>query len=112
MVEEDQGLVGKVVMAIAQGAVHIGILKGENPLTLKEPYLTITGGSMHPTNIRVESRSGVVDGNIKPYTSDRLESYLSGYCHGVDVAKAVTRMVGGLYGNNTPTEGLKENQIT
>jgi hypothetical protein len=99
--DNKQSLEGKVVMFSSSGSLIIGRHSSNSSPTLDAPYLKITGGSMHPTDIRLETNPRTIDGTPKLYTPGGLEAYLIGNCHGVDNAQLVVSMMDG-YANKSP----------
>lgn len=108
---EDNSLEGKVVVSLEPKRMQIGILEKDNPPTLAQGYLTITGGAGVETNILVNSNSGVVQGELRPYNPSSLAGDLQKYrCQGVQTSKLVAAMVQGAYGNRL-TEQPEEDPV-
>lgn len=95
---DKSGLVGKIVMIISS-EVQLGKLRSLDPLILSAPYLIITGGSTEDPNLELHASGFVtVSGQPELYHPDSLVQRLErNLCFSPDEAKAIVRMVEGLY---------------
>lgn len=98
IVPDKAGLVGKILMLV-NSEVQLGRLQSFEPLILSAPYLAITGGSTKNPNLELHASGFIsVTGQPEPYHPDSLIQKLEkNLCFSPDEAKAIVKMVEGLY---------------